>query len=518
MASQSPYRQTVSGSIGAGVGALISPNKRRYYILEHKVSSKYHRAGETQEIIVDNIEIGRDPRCQVRFDDEKFPTVSRHHAAIVRDGDGWRLIQISKTNSTLLNGMPIKDSWFLQNGDEIQLSVNGPKLGFIVPSGKKSTVGSIALTHRLSLFRQQALRPYKTAIAILSAVLVLAVGGLIAWNLLMKKDLGQQSLLLAEQIEANKENKQIADSLANELTANNKKLADYEKRMAEMKREVARANSNAAAAWNRANRIAPSVGTTGELAEYAKNVYLCVLGIYFDDEIISVSYGTGFLLDDGRFVTAQHVVNPMLYPDVTDQSSLMLNALLHQEPSEFECRFYAISPTGDKITRTYTPDKNPFHMGHYAIETLTTTEVGDMILPVKCAQNYACDYRDYAWIKTSKSGGLPFDNNFSTTMPAATHLFILGYPQLVGAEDISNVSPIFSESSVAREGLDVDGCILLSNNETDHGNSGGPVLAVRDGRYIVIGLISGANRLGSKTGNSSDGKWKDRVVPIARVK
>ena len=153
-----PYKNTLSGSVGAGMGSLFTPEGKKYYILEHKVSSKYHRAGESQEIIVDNIELGRDSHCQVRFD-ESFKTVSRHHAAIVKDGDMWKLVQISKTNSTFLNGHPVKTEWYLQNGDEIQLSVNGPKLGFILPTGKKSTVGSIGLTRRLSLFRQQALRP-----------------------------------------------------------------------------------------------------------------------------------------------------------------------------------------------------------------------------------------------------------------------------------------------------------------------------------------------------------------------
>ena len=69
-----PYRQTLSGSIKAGMGAVFSPGSRRYYILEHKITSKYHRAGEAQEIIVDNIELGRDSHCQVRFD-ESFVTV-----------------------------------------------------------------------------------------------------------------------------------------------------------------------------------------------------------------------------------------------------------------------------------------------------------------------------------------------------------------------------------------------------------------------------------------------------------
>ena len=193
------YKNTFSGSVGAGMGSLFNPNGKTYYILEHKVSSKYHKAGESQEIIVDNIEIGRDPRCQVRFDDENFKTVSRHHARIVKEGDMWKLVQLSTTNSTFLNGRPIKTEWYLQSGDEIQLSVNGPKLGFIIPTGKKSTVGSIGLSRRLSLFRQQALRPYKYAITTLACILVLAIGGLGTWNYFLRDELG----ILTQQMEDN---------------------------------------------------------------------------------------------------------------------------------------------------------------------------------------------------------------------------------------------------------------------------------------------------------------------------
>lgn len=142
---------TFAGSIAAGMGSVFNPGGRKYYILEHKVSSKYHKQGESQEIIVDTIELGRDSRCQVRFD-ESFSTVSRRHAAIVKDGDNWKLVQLSSTNTTFLNGKPVKDEWYLQNGDEIQLSLNGPKMGFIIPTGNKATVGSIGLTRRLSLF------------------------------------------------------------------------------------------------------------------------------------------------------------------------------------------------------------------------------------------------------------------------------------------------------------------------------------------------------------------------------
>lgn len=496
------------------MGSIFAPGGRKYYILEHKVSSKYHRAGESQEIIVDNIELGRDSHCQVRFD-ENFKTVSRRHAAIVKDGDMWKLVQLSKTNTTFLNGRPVKDEWYLQNGDEIQLSVNGPKLGFIIPTGKKSTVGSIGLTRRLSLFRQQALRPYKTAITCLSVAFVLAVGTLSVWNYFLKEDLASQSVLLAEQIEANKTNTAKADSLANELVINNQKMKDYEEKIADMKKKVADANARADAAWKKAVQTTSVGPSSGELSEASKQTYFCLTGIYLNGECVLGASGTAFLLNDGRLVTAQHCVNPYYFIDQTDENSLLLNAIMVQSPDAVTCKFIAISPTGDRIEKTFTPNNNPFNMV-YSLETLGTINVSGQPYAVKIA-NFSSK-NDWATLRVGKSGGLAYDSAKSTNLPINTHLNILGYPKRVGAENLNNVSPINSESSVAREGLDTDGCILLSNSETDHGNSGGPVFAKLDDKFIVVGILTGANRLGSKSGSSNDGKWKDRVVPIANAR
>ena len=45
-----PYRRSFSGSVGAGMGALMGGAHKQFYVLEHRMSSKYHRAGETQKI------------------------------------------------------------------------------------------------------------------------------------------------------------------------------------------------------------------------------------------------------------------------------------------------------------------------------------------------------------------------------------------------------------------------------------------------------------------------------------
>ena len=193
------YKRTVAGSVGAGMAAVFNGSGRQYYILEHKTESVYHHAGESQKIIVDQIELGRDSSCQVRFD-ESFETVSRRHAAIVKEGDGWKLITLSQTNPTFVNGQPIQGEWKLNSGDEIRLSSKGPLMGFIIPQGKQSLVSSIGMTERLNLFRKQALRPYKRALWILCIVLVLAVAGLVTWNILQGKKFDQQLQDKQEQI------------------------------------------------------------------------------------------------------------------------------------------------------------------------------------------------------------------------------------------------------------------------------------------------------------------------------
>lgn len=186
MANQN-YKRTMAGSVGAGMGAIFNGSGRTYYILEHKTSSKYHSAGESQKIIIDQVELGRAASCQVRFD-ESFETVSRRHAAIVRDGQNWKLVHLSNSNPTLVNGRPVQGSYYLQSGDEIQLSAGGPRMGFIVPQGRQSLTSSIKLTERMNLFRQQALRPYRRAIWALSALLLLAILGFGGWNYKLSQD------------------------------------------------------------------------------------------------------------------------------------------------------------------------------------------------------------------------------------------------------------------------------------------------------------------------------------------
>lgn len=309
------YKRTLRGSVGAGVSALFNGNGRRYYILEHKDASKYHKAGESQKIIIDQVELGRDGNCQVRFD-ETFQTVSRRHAAIIKDGDRWKLVQLSKTNSTFLNGRPVENEWYLENGDEIQLSVGGPRMGFIVPVGKQSLVSSIKMTERLELFRKQALRPYKTAIAVLFAIIILlSCGG--GYKIYEQHSINQALIAMQDSIAADNDTlKCRIAATSTELTKSQTIISDLTKQIKNLKGKIT-------------PKPSPVVGKLDDLSE---NVYFIQLmgyqitdpngetgivevGDTFLEEKVKGISGTGFLLNDGTFVTARHVVEPWYYGD-----------------------------------------------------------------------------------------------------------------------------------------------------------------------------------------------------------
>ena len=231
METQNSYKRTVA----AGMGAIFNGSGRTYYILEHKTSSKYHQAGETQKIIIDQIELGRDASCQVRFD-ESLDTVSRKHAAIVKEGNGWKLVHLSQSNPTLVNGQPIQGQYFLQSGDEIQLSAGGPRMGFIQPQGAQALTSSIKLTERMNLFRQQALRPYRTAIWVLAGLLLLSICGFGAWNYKLTQD-NQELMAQAEQLIQQSADLDKQINLLEQQIKDNPENAELKQQMEELKQQ-----------------------------------------------------------------------------------------------------------------------------------------------------------------------------------------------------------------------------------------------------------------------------------------
>lgn len=501
-----PYQRNFAGSIKAGMTSIFSPIGKKYYILEHKVSSRYHKAGENQEIIVDQIEIGRDAHCQVRFD-ERFRTVSRRHAAIVRDEDNWKLLPISHTNTTFLNGYPVKTEWYLQNGDEIQLSINGPKLGFIVPTGRKSTVNSIGLTRRLSLFRQQALRPYKHAIVVLSCLLFFLACGC-GWKLY---DLHNTNLKLDAAIECNQaEQKRLAlinDSIAKQVIEKGEIIHDMQQQIAQFEKGNTGKMSSASA-----NVQIHSINNTELKACDANVFFIQALGfeiILPTGETYEIECGsgnkqlpgwtgTGFLLSDGRFVTARHVVEAWFYPlngDMVDEKMLMLNVIVNNGGNVI-AHFSAVSSSGIKLNFTSSQsvvNRNNDEEYH--------TEDGYRLVFASAGG------ADVATVNTGRKGGLIFDPQASTNLQRGTRLTVLGFPFGLGANSTYDINPIYGAGVVASDGLQ-NGVIVTTETSFEKGNSGGPVFYnAPNGQLTVIGVVSAY--VGRSTGF---------IVPIAAIR
>lgn len=464
MTKATNFKTSLGGSIGAGMKSVFGGANRKYYVLEHKVTTLYHKAGESQKIIVDEIELGRSSTCAVRFDD-KFETVSRRHAAIVKDGDGWKLVQLSKTNSTYLNGHKVETEWYLQSGDEIQLSTNGPKLGFIVPQGAKASVGSIGLTARLSLFRQQALRPYRTALSVLSTLLVLVIAGSVWFGI--RTD--------------------------NKIVVNNKKhLRELAVRDSTHKAEMMMMNAEM-------NRMRDSISRemrrnmpvdVSSLIDVVESSVYYIEGRIFAsvnggaEELASGYTGTGFLCDDGRFVTARHCVswryNPeismfaTMYPDMVKIRIEIKARNMNGDVMNFNASDFTVDESKDKTYQLDDVDENNNRIKF--ICAIPLNDENDMWTT------------DWAYIRTNKRGKIKINSELSVSMNNGTELHMLGFPMGLGASE-SGIVPVYNKMTTSMPGLDHQNCIMVSEG-IDHGNSGGPVFCVKDRNLYAVGIVS----------------------------
>jgi hypothetical protein len=485
MAQATNYKRSISGSVGSGMKSVLGGSGRRFFILEHKVSSKYHKAGESQRIIVDQIEIGRDPRCQVRFD-EGFTTVSRRHAAIVKDGDNWKLVQLSKTNSTYLNGHKVENEWYLQNGDEIQLSTNGPKLGFLAPAGDKGLVKSIGMTARLSLFRQQALRPYKTAVTILACCLLLGcgIGAYYMHELYLKNQ--EQANLIALNEKRHAEAMAVQDSLLTAATSEREKLTNELSTLKSQFGKVSKQQRNIAVATGNIDNAALTQCLPNVFFVYVTSIDVTLpngeSGTLDCSNSDAPSWcGTGFLLENGTFVTARHVIEAWSYwnnGNDVDEDLAQLNCIMNNG-GKVRANFVAISSSGKRINLS----SSQFSCNRSG-DQVRTIEDGIKMSMGGSGNN------DIAYASTNISGGLKFNKAASNQLERGTKLTILGFPLGLGANSATSIKPISSTATVGVDGLD-RGVILTSETNFEHGCSGGPALVMDDsGNYCVIGIVS----------------------------
>lgn len=218
-----------------------------------------------------------------------------------------------------------------------------------------------------------------------------------------------------------------------------------------------------------------------------------------DGEIPSWT-GTGFLLSDGRFVTARHVVEAWAFPSgggALDEHMLALN-IVANNGGKINAHFVAISSTGKQIH--FNSDQCVIN---HKNDKVSITENGAKIVVAK--MNY--DDTDYAYFQSGQYSGLTYNNEASISLAMRTKLVVLGFPLGIGANSDSDINPIYGSGIVARNGLQ-NGVVLTTDSNYEQGNSGGPVFKANNkGDLEVIGLVS-----------AGAGNTIGFIVPIAAVK
>jgi ABC-type multidrug transport system ATPase subunit/predicted component of type VI protein secretion system len=94
-------------------------------VLTEEVGGRASEKSFNQQII----RIGRDPvDCQVVFDNQRFPMVSRKHAELRWENNRWVLWDLNSSYGTYLNGQKIGQPQQVSVGDSLQFGTQGPIL------------------------------------------------------------------------------------------------------------------------------------------------------------------------------------------------------------------------------------------------------------------------------------------------------------------------------------------------------------------------------------------------------
>ncbi len=506
-------------NIRTGVKLLVG-GKTSPFTLEFLTDTGKHAANTSQVVVVPYIELGRDRNCGIRFG-EDTPTVSRKHASLERKGSQVNIVNLSATNQTLVNGRPVLREWPLNNGDEIQLSADGPRLRFIGSAGK----ASLAFTARMQLFARQALRPYRYALLGLAALLVGAVA-LAAWLLYRvnadKDNLQQLAQSIEAQLAAQQQARARGDSvalaertrLAEKLAVANQENENFQKSLAAQSK-VLRALTRprpAAVPTTKAAVVAPSGADAVVMARrnavYALHVLLTVTdrhgkvleladegGRPVRMENYLVGTGTGFMLDDGRFLTARRWVEPWAYPrDEKDVLNLYAN-FVHHNGGKASVKLVAAAPGGPELTLT----GDQFGVNRAADRPVVGNfGFGEGKIAV------ADPAGDGGWAVCKVSApGLAV----ATKEPPGpgTRVHLLGYEIPADTEAGPAGNPTYSRLALGPADR-ATGYWSVGEESPEPGNFGGPVFVLQEGVPLVTGMLV----------PGPDGRG--RVVPIDRVK
>jgi len=500
-----------------------SGNTGSSFTLQFLTDTGEYPANATKVLAAAYVELGRDQECAVRFG-EDAPTVSRKHAALERKGQKVYIYNLSATNQTLVNGRPVHKEWLLHDGDEIQLSADGPRMRFLLPSDGTAP----RFTSRIRLFAEQAVRPYRL---VLLALLVIFLVGAAAVGIQFTKVRSGQARLTAVAQSVTEQVKEQQQALA----AGNSVLVAEQTRRAEALAAVNRQNEEFQEALTRQSKIikalvktatarpsrrprrpeparkpdaeAVAVGNTqGQV--YAVRIFLTVRSqagqpvdltdgnrksVRLKDYFLGT--GTGFVLEDGRFVTARRWVKPWAYPEgEKDLLSLFAN-FVHHNGGRATVKLVAAAPGGPELTLSDAQFATDSTHDQTVIGNFGFGEGKIVVAGPDHAHDWAVAKVPVTGLPTEDAGMRP---------AAGNPIHLLGYEIPAGVQEGPVGSPTYTRRTAAPE-ASAGGMVALRGTPFEVSTFGGPAYLVRGNKPVVVGLLTGGK----------DGKGL--IIPIHRL-
>jgi len=508
---QKSLRQTLAQTGKVLFGKQV-PNYTLYFI----DPTKTKRAGEFTTIVNPYIEIGRASNNVVQYGEE-FPTVSRKHASIAFENGQVFVVSLGK-NPTYVNGVEVQGKKFLNNGDEIQLSSNGPRIRF---NSTPTNTSAMKFTQRMGLMAEQALKPYKQLVTALSILLLAAIGTGVWYGMKTNKELYKTNQVLVET-----QNK--AKDLNNKLLKNENKLQIMEdngekqskkyknlqtktdrirRDLNSAKQELAKIKTNPALVTDVPRKSSTST------KEPDSNSYGDPTNISFDDlpsmdvyftgaTKVEIAFpgqklqefkasdlgrhflytGTAFLTKNHELISARHVFQPYRYSQ--EGVVNLIIALYEAMGATITVYFEALRKDGN-LAFTFT-DRNIRYDDSKDITV--TLKKDDEYYPYKKAISGPSDW---AYITLNNlTGEIEYNRELSRSLRMGETLHAIGYSYGAMLQPKQgDLIPLYSKATVAQNGL-VNNVINVTNRGFGNGHSGGPVFKYVDGKFIAVGLVS----------------------------
>ncbi len=550
MATKTQQFKSAGSNLGRTIGqslSMITGKDIPNYSLLFLDETLTRKRGEHETIFMPHIVLGRSSRCHVRYGDE-HRTVSREHASITVDGSSFVLNHnTAASNPTYVNGRTIGGSHSLQNGDEIQLSSNGPKIRFNASTLKTSTIG---LTSRIGQAMSQAVKPYKTALWVMGLVLLGALG-LAGYNMY------QNNQLKTELIALNESKIQVDQEIA-ALIEKGEQNSERMKELAEQKariiyrthiitekapdivipkptpigddrgkgngdNDVKPIPSSICKDEVELNKILPKKdvvllilkrleislsGASGFIG--VSDFYKYTTNIPNTEDRGGISYGTAFVTDNNKIISARHVLQPWRYYHMEKDPKIKefwqtINAI-ETNGGNITAHFEILTSTGkwnEQITfrsgiishdsddlKDNSNSKTKTVPKKFKTKDIFPTEqkikMDDVPNKTRVANS---TQSDWVSLDFNITGTIKMGKSKSQNLSSGQSLHILGYSHTIGAMDLSKwAGASYSEAKVSNDGT-LNKVISVSGQNFGPGNSGGPAFICEDGEITCIGVV-----------------------------